>query len=759
MSFCDQAVQVPVNVSYACTGETDATSLPRRVRVFGEFWAVGYSCDAYGGACSASYTVKQTRELNASLTYERCRPEWGEVELNYAEAVAIHEDYECLHHVAGWEPVDGNEEALESGFYADSVFVCGQMETVDTVSYRERSFALGVFDCSNPIDRVLADVAFAIGLGDVRQCVSERIRDHSDVNGAWYGIFEGVIPGLRFEHDKQWSEAEVGFVASLLNFEVCVAAENEDIYIHEAFDGRTLDEISKSWTSGVEAESDANVTELLHLTSPQSVFLNTSIDVGMPSALPHSYTPLVEYSTLIPILPGQYIRKLYVNVTFDGLQSLRVFGPTGRLCFTTFTERSFAANTVFIVECMFGLDELEDNGFLPAEKEWDALLRIRTEAGGNLTLANETIAQYYSAAPDHYIRLVWTHERFETFTAWNESFRAEDIRVQSRQRSYTGLFAPLKQQILIQHTFPSHTVYRDRCLQRPRTRMRAFNATRDIGYLRALHLTHLSARRCSSTSQCKKFARNQEHYQCVFDVDYARMWRGGDPAASSETFIGDEGGCLCTEGFTDAQFHCSSCVHGYGPNEAVEWTRFREQALVMANLTQTPAQTLPHQTYCAFPYDPLSLRENKICGGRGDLAVDEYSSNVTVRVFSETNETRRCLQLVLLSSPAPGANGSVSETLELRIEEDGDFDLRVMRYRGPWSTLTVLHDRVFLNHTTELVNVQQLDAFTLTSSVDGVAVRCVPLDDSSTHAMGPLEGIDEWTDSRQSFFLSKVLFS
>ena len=756
VTFRDQVGRVPVNVSYACVGATNSTALPRRVNVFGEFWSLGYVCDENGNSCSANRTDKQTRALNASLIYERCRPEWGDAELNYTEALDLDSEYECLHRTTDWEPIEGNEETLESGFYQDAVLYNGQVELIDTVTYRERSFALGVFDCSNPIDRVLADVAFVLGLGDVRQCSSERIRDHSDVNGAWYGIFEGVIPGLRFEHDKQWSDEEVEFVASLLNFEVCVAEENEDIYIHEAFDGRVLDEISKTWASDVEAESNATVTESLQLPY---VYLNTSIYTDgtvMPSALPHSYTPVTEYLTLVPVLPGQYIRQLYISVSFDGLQSLRVFGPTGRLCFTTFTERSFAVNTTFIVDCMFGLDEVEDNGFLPAEKEWDVLLRIRAESGGNLTLANETIAQYYNAngssSLSDNIQLVWTHERFETFTAWNESFRTEDVRIVSRRRAYSGLFTQLKQQILTQYRFPNHTVYRDQCLMRPRTKIRDFDAARDLDYLRALHLTHLSARRCSSTSQCKKFARNQEHYQCVFDLDYAQMWRGGDPAASSEPFIGDEGGCLCTEGFTDAQFHCSSCVHGYGPNEAVEWTRFREQAVVMANLTNTAVQELPHQTYCAFPYDPLSLRENKICGGRGDLVVDEYESNVTVRVFRETNETRRCLQLVLVTD-----GGAEEETVDLVIDEEVDYDLRVMRYTGPWSTVTVLNDRVFLNHTTEL-EYQQADPHTLTTST-GITVRCVPLDNSPTHAMGPLDGIDEWMDSRRSFFLSKILFS
>lgn len=754
ITFCNQAYSVPVNVSYDCVqgnicGTNGTVQPPRRVQVLAEFWKMSYTCDPYGQNCT-DITLKTTKAIHATTHYERCALHQANGELNYT---AIPDDYECMYRITSWEPIEGNEEALEAGFYANSSFVCGQVARIDTVSYRERSYALGLFDCSNPIDRILADLSVALGLASINQCEQgSKIRDHSDVLGAWYGLFEGFISGLRFHHDRMWSDDEVQFLASLLNNEVCVAEENDNLYIHEAFDGRVLDDISRTWTNDVEPETDVNATAVL----PGSTeFLDTQLVVE--SASPYR----VHYVSVIPVLPDQYIRKLYITVSLEGLQSLRVYGPTGRLCYTTFTQGAFEVNTtIFEVDCSFGLGE-RDNGFLPAEMEWDALVRIRDEAQNNWTLANETIAAYYSQWSNQ-IRLVWTHREYETFSLWGESFRAEDIRILSRRTTYTGLFGRLKQQILVDYEFPPHTVYRESCLRRPRTRLRAFNATRDLQYLRDLHLTHLSARRCSSTWQCKRFARNPTAYQCVFDQSYARMWRGGDPAFAAEPFIGDEGGCLCTEGFSDSQFHCSSCVHGYGPNDPIEWTRFREQAEVMANLTGQPVQTLPSDTYCMYPYDPLSLRENKICGGRGDVVEDTFTSNVTIRVFSSTNETRRCLQLRVLSSYNSSA---MSELLDLITDDGNDHDLRVIRYRGTWSTITVLSDDIFVNHTTTLGEVQQVDPRTLSgvigddSARQTIEMQCIPIDWSDTHAMMPLEGIDEITNSRQSFFLSKVQFS
>lgn len=754
-TFCDQKVRIPVNITYGC--DDAAVLTPRQVNVFGEFWSVTYICldggsDWENPACYE--TTKTVLQLNPAIQYSYCPSSWS-TQIDYEQADYFDWEFECLHHTTDWVVHPRYVDmALESGFYQDVFLHCGSLSTPAAVDYTKLSFSNGNLDCSNPIDRVISDTAYALGYTPVRQCDSLAMKDHADVKGWWYGLFEGFIPGLNFPHDREWTKNETQFIASLLGGEICYPTADEAAYVHEAFDGRTLDAISTTWVADIPIEAEDVLSDTFNLTGPLPLYQFTNlsnwlsyrtVQFGNPwshdsMALNHTIFRPDErpgYMVRIPLNQGQFVRKLQLTIPFTGGEAFQVVGPSGVLC-QTLIKHTLPINTTLDVVCSDG----DKNGFLPQENEWDTLLRLAQLGLPNTTRANELIANYYGNTPFQWITVLWSHENWPLA---QDTFSWENIKLYSRNVSYNGLFESLKRSILIDNVFPPHTIYRQSCLQQPGRSLRPLNVTRDIGYLRSIHLTHLAQRRCSNTFQCKKFARNAEHYQCVFNMDYAEPWTAGD-AEQTHTFIGTEGGCQCHTGYSTSKEHCATCVHGYGPVDNMGWVRYREFN-ALANVTD-----LVSRTFCQLPIDPTSLRDNKICGGVGDVIHDRYEVNATMRVFKPTNETRRCLELIW--------NGT--ETFSL-LDGADDYELKFIRYRSTSNNryLTVIgRDEIYLDHTTRLQQDEiSLDGRTLSFTNVNATLECVPLDNSKTHGMKLLGGlVNRIVDSSQSFFLSKVIY-
>jgi hypothetical protein len=789
LDFCDPRTPLPVNISYGCPtcqqNQQCAAQYPQRASVYGEFWTMKYICsydipDWRNPVCYQ--TIKTNKLLVGPVpTYPWCPLTWS-VAIDYAAANDFDIDFQCLHHTTGWS-VDPRhvDQVLESGFYEDVVMWCGSLEQPASAVaslITERSFATGVFDCSNPIDRVLADTAWALGLtGSSRQCSSSSIKDHSDVNGAWYGLFEGFIPGLKFTYNSSWSDDELGFLASLLGINAVCEDPITGKIIEEAFDGRVMDSITKTWVNGLPQEVDASAW-VSNRSIPLPLYTWTNISSWRDYRLIEWGNPYTHVEQLlngaldhpdkrpglavrVPLFSGQYVRKLSIRIPFTGIEGMQVVGPDGVLCYTSF-HRTLNVNDTVDVTCTHGPGG-QLNGFVPTEPEWVSVLRMKNLSSPNTTLTNDWITKYYSQDPFQWITVLWSQRNFNTFntTTYQSTFQWTDFTYYSRNVSYSGLFESLKRSILIDHRFPAHTVYQDSCLSKPGRQLRTLNLTIDEAYLRRLHLTHLASRRCSDTSQCKKFARNQTAYECVFDQDYSHRWRGVAEQSGTDTFIGDEGGCECTEGHSDSTLHCTGCIHGYGPATAQDKVRYEEMmALINASLpVGSPPVTALKGEYCAFPWDPTSLRENKVCGGRGNLVLDQYQNNVTVRVFLPNNETRRCAALKWVDS----INGTVYQTFTLRPGAD-DYDVNVMRYHDSVKdmALTVIHDEIFMDHTTKLLVTLTDDPLVLAVIGQPRLIQCQPtLDDSTTHAMKlTTTGGNQVLEraSTLSFFRSKLIF-
>jgi hypothetical protein len=747
ISFGSPNVPLPLNLTYFCAG---VLPLPQRASVLVELWYLTFTCDpeehypdelaCYSTTKNSSWTITKLQE------YPFCSSIWQTAINVSAVTIPI---YACIHRIIAPILLLDEEQALETGFYPSVALFYGNLVPGTNLSttQTERSFAYGVFDCSNPIDRILADVAWALGLVLTRQCADQGVVPHSHVLGEGYGIFQGYIPGLEFTISREWNAGEVEFIRSMLVGKVCVSSDDSDLYIHEAFDGRVFDTMTKSWYTGIPLESSDRLnSSQLTLVRKSGFNLTAWKDTGFSFGNPFTQQSYLLTGSLtnkfvdkrpgyfveIPIEKDQFVRKIVVNISIVGVTGVQLYGPRGQLCFTSFAFPTFKVGDLLEITC-------GDTGF-SGEEEWVTMLRFQELFPTNQTKVNELVAAYQSSSPYQTIILAWTSVEFPYSTG---TFKGEDIQLYSRSVEYTGLFESLKRQILVNHTFPEHTAYSDSCLAHSGRVLRDIEIPRDLNYLKALHATHLAQRPCTDTLQCQKFARDATNYQCVYDFDFAKAWSGSDPDIPT-AFVGEEGGCDCNVGFSDPQLHCSQCIHGYGPGDDQDWARYREMNLIL-NVSSALVTE-----YCASPWDVTSLRENKICGGRGDLVLNTYTNTFRARIFQPGNLTRRCLGVRY--------NGNLTNVISLVTGED-DYDLNLIRYIGLTHRVEVIGDNVFVNDERKFVTLFEQNRLHFT---DGTTLDCVGVDDSTTHHLTLVnrdrnnETERVWLDSSIHFFIAKL---
>jgi hypothetical protein len=329
-------------------------------------------------------------------------------------------------------------------------------------------------------------------------------------------------------------------------------------------------------------------------------------------------------------------------------------------------------------------------------------------------------------------------------------FTIGDFSYASRSGGYYGVFDAIKTDIFINHQFPSTvaSVYTSNCLTRLTGRyLVPFNLTNSdhLAYVKDIWYTFLGPRKCTDTVQCKSFARDANNYQCVFDHDFVVPWRGGD-ITTADALVGDEGGCVCTQGF--AVHPCTICVDGYGP------TSWEEQIAYEAFFFGTRG-VLPLVDFCSLPWDTTTTRNTPACGGRGNLTTDFYTETGLELHLFENNQTRKCRSVTLFPS---------GETLNWTASSD--YSLDVLNYRGEYTQLDVIQQRVFFNGSEYLIsdipssNVMDFLQNTPPSApINVTSLICNGwLTTSTTHFVEFENGVPFWLwiDSQVNFWLSKL---
>jgi len=630
-----------------------------------------------------------------------------------------------------------SEESLESGFYPNSYILCApSLISQSAIIYSEISYSYGGFDCSNPIDRTLADVCVILGLCQIQSCLGQTIVPHSYVLGAGYGLFEGYIPSLVFGSDHVWTIDEYNFLASLLDNQICVN-DIDGSYAQEAFDGQVWDSITETWFADIPPQDSVVGLEFTNytVTHDGSVPL---IDYPFGNPYTHENALLNGDTTTMPIIQGnsmilplglgEIISEMNITILQSGITSVAIYSPLGIECAVLYPNTT-EIDLTYTVNC--GSD-----GFV-YESELITLQRFITLFSPNQTKIDELVSAYYSFYPFQSVQILWSGSYVGSMPFNISYYYRSNVTVGG-----TGLFQDLKDSILINHVIPTGGVYSSGCLSISGRSLRSITYPDDYAYLQNIYFTFLAARRCSDNLQCQKFARDQTQYECVFDYDFPQSWANGDPDDYySNAFIGEEGGCGCNE-FSDPITFCSTCISGYGPNTPLDWYNYLQFSLI----TNTTVSTDP-VPYCLYPWDDTSTRDNKICGGRGTIVNSSLSvsQSVLINVFLPANTTRRCQSVQWFN-----------QTLTL-IHDSTDYDINIIRYRNGNDLLLVIDERVFYNGVEYIVDGWKDNIMTFLNST---SLICIPLNvsPSSWYSVQFTQGIRDIQASIFNFFLAKVYF-
>ncbi len=721
----------PLPLNFSIVAETtieQATIIqPRRIRANVTVWSVKFECDnpvVDFGTPACYTTAKETipgvdGHWNIIPELDMCAPEWT-TEINFAQ-LDYRLEYRCISEIK-WELFARHEfEVLETGTYYQSLFLCfslvGNSRTNEALAY-------GVLDESDPLDRVLLDVAEHLELIPPRQ-ISQR--HHTNVYGAFHGLFYRSVPGLS-PFDKEWTMEHYVYIGSLLANQSCVD-EVTGVIAERAFDGQTLDKIALTLYENTATENSAvfnsSDTELI----PTRMITREDGQWGFNGLVGNPYIHLLNSSNsslftfynrpgwMMTLPTGtQVVRKFSLNMSFPGAVAIQAFGPLGSVC-STFYRTFEAGDRVHFDGCGSALME--------HEKRYTTLLRMNESL--------ELLPGFNSLEPHHPITVVWWMDR-DVPSYPLPQFKKGDVAITGRVTGYDGLFASLKQAVYVDHRWPANSVYEEQCLSQEGRVLRAINYSSpvDLAYLKSLYAAHLAPRFCSADWQCKGHARNQERHKCIFETEYTQSWLGGPQLEDSGALTGIEGGCVATEGF--APHPCKLCLDGYGPSTL-------KDTLDMQNFFNTTEEV----ERCSIPWDMEQKTETGACGGYGTPVIDsEVVDDFTIHLF-EDNKTRRCEAVTLTNS---------TFAQELLLVETNDFVLGVMEYG---TLLKVFDDRIFIEGDEFIItdrpslNILKVEGLTTSSEY---MIKCQPRLTSSTHNF-------KWTgyrfiDSKLSFWFTKL---
>ncbi len=722
-------VPLPLNFSIVAEGRSETVAAPRRMWANVTIWSVAFTCDNpvvdFGDPECYSTVEEVLPRIDAGDTviprFDMCPPNW-ETEIDYEE-LQWRQEFYCIRSVAWDYYLRHQYEVLETGTYYQSQFLCfhlvGNSRTSEALAY-------GVMDESDPLDRVLLDVAAHLELIPAR---SQARSLHTNLYGEFHGLFYRSVPGLT-PFDQEWTNEHYRYIGSLLDDQICYDDDSGAIE-ERAYDGQTTGKIALQLYEGTVTESTAAFNPANTAPIPL-VAVNKSTAFGGPEFIGMTGNPYIHllnaslvythgegrpgFSMVLPTGTA-VLRKFSLRIPHAGIAAIQAFGPLGSICATFFGP--FAVNaTLHFDGCGSALMEHEER--------WVTLLRLNATLG--------LLAGFASYVPQHPITVTWwmMDDIFESGTA-GDHFTEGDVSTTGRVTGYSGLFSALKTSVYVDHLWPESGVYATQCTDRKSGRsLRALNYSSPVDktYLKRVWASHLAPRKCTQDWECKGFARNPLSYKCIFDAEFTEPWLGGDLVVDS--FVGMEGGCLCTTGF--APHPCVICTPGYGPANKKELQDY----LLFYNTTVEPDR-------CTIPWDQRTKRETGACGGQGSVVVDlETIDDFTFNVF-EDNKTRRCESVTVTNN--------LGEEDVLELNEDNDFTLKAMTY-GPNGELFVIDERIFLGRTELLVEERDGDTLVVTG---GITLQCRQRFTSATHNF-------KWPghrllESKLSFWIAKLLYN
>jgi len=742
VAYCGYA-PLPINMTYVCQGSTSIRA-PTRLQANITLWTVNFLCDPRVDigtlACYTTITSTATEQVLVAGKTSFCSPTWASA-IDYSYIGWGNLDYSCIHSVSWYVSTQWAEEILPTGTYQDTLPLCVSL-TGETLT--QTNIAIGVLDCSDPLDRLIEDVAFQLGIIVIKQCAAlAAIPTQSGVLGEAYSLFLRGTPGLAPFDILPWPEENYRFIGSLIGDQGCVPVGGGSSIDDLAYDGQTFNAISLTLFDSYVAEVQTNLSSTPGTpiasyywtrNATQGPFYqglegNTYWNIDPPPGV--LYTHGGGRPGWVSIMPtsNYTVRDLTLRIPFAGMDSIQIYGPLGELCYMNLGP--FTINqTLTISGCATDL--------MDAEPRWVTLERFATLFGTNHTHVNALALAFYNSLPYYPITAVWWMK--DEVVVSSPQFTTSDVAFNGRETGYTDLFAGLKQSIYVDHVWPTNggQIYAEQCLTRkPGRTLRALNysSPEDQFYLYALHSTHLTHRQCTITEECKLNARDPNNYKCVFDTDFATGWLGGDSIATPPV-LGQEGGCLCTEGYSPHP--CVYCTSGYGPATQIDAYNYQ----LFFNVSTTP-------DFCSLPVGTtIVTRQTNVCNGRGTLNFSTFSTEpYTLHVF-DNNLTRRC-ETVMLNQQG---QGSVQLTLQ---QAANDYDVYIMRYTGGNTTLDVIYDQLFVNSTVELLISDQEE--TTMSFLGGSSLECVRWLDSPTHAVTWDGGLKTLLDSSVDFWLAKVI--
>ena len=717
VSMCAPRVRFPLNMTYTCTEFTSQRAISNTT-----IWAIDVSETFQETYEQCDPSVFDESDPLKCSTVQFCKEEWveaGTVTLVDFDNTPNLDLRKCISRMV-WRPLEGEDEVLQTGFYQNVSVICADAFVAQANATAVADFVLGiVFDCSDPVDRLLDDAVDLI-LGD-RQC-DFSITPYSNVLGEAYGLFFNELPGLSFVNESSWTDEHYWFIASFTNYTFCT----EDFYTRPVFD-----RIITSWVEEFlppPTDLTSNSTdELLNL------FRNDDLD-NRPDQWWGRYlygsrvlNSLDTYPTLIPTTNFTWNRnagnfaflpRFQLNTSITQLiveahvpiPGMQVITESGQVCGTYLKTLEVGEKVTF--DCFEAFQNSEAN----------AMIEIFNESPPATDL--DAVAADW-AAEDPSTNYIWWYARnqfnlqegVDFLNASIAGFQRFQIDGSARDDSARALFDAYRTLILTDKRLPPSNVYPTECAAKgfealPITEL---NDTMRL-YLRDFYMTHLGPRRCTSDWQCRTYARS-EASTCVPDSSLWIGWRQGDPTKFPFEGNGDEGGCECDaswrKGFFELQQFCGRCVFNAGPFDDADWLRviqFQEGLLEQFPSITPPLYTntswttvnfeeMKDSVTCRLPWSDSSPRVG-LCGGYGrvsDWTIEtERFETLVFKNNLEINEARRCTGLVV--------PGDYFYTLQNETQA-----LDFFSYSNGSSTITVIEDSLYLNNGLLQINPAGVD--------------------------------------------------
>jgi hypothetical protein len=209
-----------------------------------------------------------------------------------------------------------------------------------------------------------------------------------------------------------------------------------------------------------------------------------------------------------------------------------------------------------------------------------------------------------------------------------------------------------------------------------------------LDYLYRIWSTWLFPRQSSERIDCKTFGLGDISYDLIEGpVQY--WWQLGEEPDYVLPPQGEEGGCLCDEGYSLSTF-CSTCIEGYGPLTPRQLTLQQEYWFIYP-----PSSLLPPYPYCHLPFspDPIPGGVELICSGHGSLKYSNTSLAYPTTLLSMGNK-----QMFSICSSWITATETYTKY----------GTVNILSYTSPWSRLLWLGEGEFyLNETLTLYDTIQ----------------------------------------------------